>query len=108
MDTMAELVIRRTRPFAVIALLATLVPKPTLAQDGAGSRIIPSNAVVVTGYGTVGYLNRDENDPIPNTFSATFAPIFLFQFQDRIMFESELEFDVADGVTQTGARKEHL
>ncbi len=102
MDTVAKLVIGRMRPWAVMALLATVVPKPTLAQDGEGSRIIPSNAVVISGYGTVGYLYRTEKDALPSTFSASFAPIFLFQFQDRILFESELEFDVADGVTQTG------
>ena len=102
MDTVAKLVISRMRLLAVIALLASVVPKPTLAQDGAGSRIIPSNAVVLSGYGTVGYLYRPGKNAAPSTFSASFAPIFLFQFQDRFLFETELEFDVEDGVTQTG------
>ncbi len=102
MDTTARVVVKQMGAWAVIALLATGAPTPTLAQDGEGSRIIPSNAVVISGYGTVGYLNRTEKDAIPNTFSAAFAPIFLFQFQDKVMFESELEFDVEDGVTQTG------
>ena len=92
----------RMRSLAGIALLAILLPKPTLAQEGAGSRITPSNAVVITGYGTVGYLHRPEKNAAPSTFSASFSPIFLFQFQDRFLFESELEFDVEDGVTQTG------
>ena len=102
MDTVAKMLITLMRPVAVLALLATIVPQPTLAQDGEGSRIIPTNAVVISGYGTVGYLYRTEKDAVPNSFSASFSPVFLFQFQDRFLFETELEFDVEDGVTQTG------
>ena len=96
------MVITRMRPLAVFALLAIVVPTSTLAQDGAGSQIIPSNAVVITGYGTVGFLYRPDEDAAPNTFTASFSPIFLYQFQDKFLFESELEFEVEDGVTETG------
>jgi hypothetical protein len=29
-------------------------------------------------------------------------PIFLYQFQDRVLFEAEFEFELSEGVTQTG------
>ena len=102
MDTVADMTITPLRLLAVLAVLVTAAPVPVLGQDGAGNSIIPSNSVVITGYGTVGYLGRSGENADPNTFSASFSPIFLYQFLDRIMFEAELEFDVADGVTETG------
>lgn len=102
MDTVADMIIRPLRLLAVAAVLVTAAPVAVLAQDGAGSSIIPSHSVVITGYGTVGFLGRPGDNAEPNTFSASFSPIFLYQFLDRIMFESELEFSLADGITETG------
>lgn len=107
MDTVREVNLMM-RSLAALVVLAALLPPVTQAQESPGGRIIPSNAVVTTGYGTVGYLHRPGEDADPSTFSASFAPIFLFQFQDRIMFESELEFEVADGVTETGLEYAHI
>ncbi len=65
------------------------------------ARVVPTNAFVVSGYGTTGYLYRTQGDN-RNEFFASVNPIFLFQFQDRVLFETELEFAVEEGVTETG------
>ena len=66
------------------------------AQDAATR---PSHAFVVTGYGTAGGLKSED---LNSTFFATVAPIFLFQFSDRVIAETELEFALEEGVTRTG------
>lgn len=89
-------------PFLAIALL--IVPGGLRAQEEeqeTNTRIVPTNNFVVTGYGTVGYVARTTGDNI-NSFTAGFNPIFLFQFQDRILFQAEFEFELADGITETG------
>jgi len=74
---------------------------PETGESSSAHRIIPTNSFVMSGYGTVGYFTRTQGERI-NAFTASFAPLFLFQFQDRILFEAELEFEIEDGVTQTG------
>ena len=71
-----------------------------VAQDEAPQRIIPTNHAVLTGYGTVGYRYRSGGGG--NAFTAAVNPIFLWQFQDRFLFEAELEFEIQEGVTETG------
>lgn len=110
--------IRRTAPIAaLLAGLTSLLGASNLAaQDPPGSgdpgsqpgddqpttqRVVPTNSFLVSGYGTVGYLARTEGDKA-NAFTASFNPILLFQFQDKILFEAELEFEVEDGITETG------
>ena len=64
-------------------------------------RIIPTNQVLITGYGTVGYGYQTQGENI-NAFTSSMNPIFLFQFQDRVLFEAEFEFALEGGVTETG------
>lgn len=92
----------RTRLTVLVATLAgvAVMAPQAKAQDG-GERIVPTNNAVLTGYGTVGYGYRTQGEN-QNEFTASFSPIFLFQFQDRFLFEVELEFELQEGVTETG------
>lgn len=87
---------------ACTALAVATAPATGIAQETEGTRIVPTNNVVLTGYGTVGYVYRPDSEDNPNEFTAQFSPVFLYQFQDKILFEAELEFELEDGVTQTG------
>lgn len=93
---------RIAAPLAALTLVASAV---ALAgqddEDPPSRRVVPTNAFLVTGYGTVGYAARPEGDN-ENEFTASFSPILLFQFQDRILFEAEFEFELQEGVTETG------
>ncbi len=95
----------RARPLAIMVLLA--FPRAIEAQDARADdeptimRIVPTHSFVLTGYGTVGYGLRTEGEN-ENQFTASFNPIMLFQFQDRILFEAEFEFELQEGVTETG------
>lgn len=72
-----------------------------LATGLDAQRIIPTNQVLITGYGTVGYGYQTQGAH-ENAFFSSLSPIFLFQFQDRVLFEAELEFELEGGVTETG------
>ncbi len=87
---------------ASVALALAGTPGMGAAQESGSARIVPTNNVVLTGYGTVGYLYRPGSEDNRNEFTAQFAPVFLYQFQDKILFEAELEFELEDGVTRTG------
>ncbi len=94
--------IMRFRPPAMLGgLVALLAAAPVLAQEPPGHRIVPTNHAVLTGYGTVqyGYGTQGEHE---NAFMTRVNPIFLYQFQDRVLFETEFEFALAEGVTETG------
>ncbi len=85
----------------VLAGVAMLIAAPAAAaQEAGGQRVVPTNQVVISGYGTVGYAYRPQSNQ--NEFTTSFNPIFLFQFQDRILFEAEFEFEVEEGITETG------
>lgn len=85
-----------------LALALSVPPLGLLAQEEAApSRVVPTNAFILTGYGTVGYAMRPEGDN-ENEFTSSFNPILLFQFQDRVLFEAEFEFELQEGVTETG------
>ncbi len=96
---------RRTGLTTLLAFFAAVSPlmaqDPPAAEGSGNRRIVPTNSFLVTGYGTVGYTARTVGENI-NAFTASFAPIFLFQFQDRILFEAEFEFELQEGVTETG------
>jgi hypothetical protein len=81
-----------------------LFAAPGSSQERPAERIVPTHAVVLTGYGTVGhqYLAADGHDAPPSAFQASVSPVFLYQFQDRILFEAELEFELEEGATRTG------
>lgn len=87
----------RARECLALLLFGVMVPTAAMAQ----SRIIPSNEVVLTGYGTVGY-RFDTQGENANRFFSSVSPVFLFQFQDRVLFETELEFELNEGITETG------
>ncbi len=85
-----------------VAVVALMLPGPNAAaQDVTGERVVPTHHTVISGYGTVGYLYRTQGDN-ENEFTASINPIFLFQFQDRILFEAEFEFELEEGITETG------
>lgn len=56
---------------------------------------------MVTGYGAAGYQATFAEDDVPNDFTALLAPIFLFQIDDRFLFESELEFELENDEVET-------
>jgi hypothetical protein len=91
------------RAIGIAAALLMAVNAEALGQEatGTGERVVPTTQVVISGYGTVGYGIRTQGDN-ENAFNATVNPIFLFQFQDRILFEAEWEFELEGGVTETG------
>lgn len=81
----------------ILVMVAAVASGPTAWAQG----ISPTNQVVITGYGTVGWAGKVAGDNA-NAFTASVSPVFLWQFQSRVLFEAELEFAVADGVTETG------
>lgn len=84
----------------IFAMACAFVAVPFTAQAQA-NRMVPTNEVVLTGYGTVGYL-LDTQGENANRFTASISPVFLFQFQDRVLFEAEFEFSLQEGITETG------
>ena len=73
----------------------------------SAQRIVPTNHMFVSGYGTVGYgyQTQGENE---NAFTSSLNSIFLFQFQDRVLFEAEFAFALEGGVTETALEYAHL
>ena len=84
-----------------------LLPQPTAAQDPGDAsddaeQFFPRHGYLLTGYGAAGYTTVfAEGDNQPNNFSAILAPVMLFQISDRFLFESEFEFELEEGVTET-------
>jgi len=64
----------------------------------------PSNTqFMIRGYGHTGFTSTKTNDETESTFDGgTFAPIFLFTHNDRLMFEAELEFTLSHGDLDVG------
>lgn len=81
--------------------VALSITVPRVAAQEVGERVVPTNEVVISGYGTVGYTYRTQGDNA-NEFNTSVNPIFLFQFLDRFLFEAEFEFELEGGVTETG------
>lgn len=79
-----------------VALIGVLAAPTALAAQRAD---LPSHSLVVSGYGTAGWLR---GDGLSNGFFTSLAPIFLFSMSDRVFAEAELEFELEDGVTRTG------
>jgi len=98
---MGATAIRRSVACAGVALAIGVGGSQLDAQQVTGDRVFPSNQVVITGYGTVGYGIRTQGEH-DNAFNSSISPVFLFQFQDRILFEAEFEFELQEGVTETG------
>lgn len=83
----------------VIAAMSAAGARGGAAQEE--SRFVPTNHTVISGYGTVGYFFGVPGANT-NAFTGSVNPIFLFQFQDRWLFEAELEFEIEEGITETG------
>ena len=47
----------------------------------------------LAGYGTATYVNSENGS---DAFSGNFSPIFHFQYKDRVLWESELEFEIGE------------
>ena len=107
MDTVTRHAARawlRAAVLLVVGIPLGLATAPDLAaqenqEKDNRSRIVPTNHAVLTGYGTVGWFYRSDDE---NAFTASFNPIFLYQFLDRFLFEVEFEFELQGGVTETG------
>ncbi len=78
-----------------------LLAAPALVAQAVGERLVPTNQVVISGYGTIGYNYRPFGEK-ENEFASSFNPMFLFQFQDWVLFEAELEFELEEGITEAG------
>lgn len=66
---------------------------------GAAEWKTPNTLIHMAGYADVGYVNQENSDGSFNI--GTFAPIFHYQYKDRVLLESELEFGVEeDGSTE--------
>ena len=58
---------------------------------------------MIRGYGHVGYESITTNGETSSTFNGgSFSPIFLFKHSDRLMFETELEFEINEGSLEVG------
>ncbi len=58
---------------------------------------------MIRGYGHMGYENVNINGDRESTYDGgAFAPIFLFKHSDRLMFETELEFQINEGSLEVG------
>lgn len=100
-----ERLFRRYLALAAIVTFIGLSGGEARAQEQAEedeSPVLPTTAFVLSGYATVGYEYATQSDLNLNSFTASFNPIFLFQFGDRFLFEAEFEFELAGGVTETG------
>lgn len=57
---------------------------------------------MIRGYGSAGFQSlNDEGEKESSFKSGTFAPILLFKFSDKFMFETELEFEYENGELET-------
>jgi len=58
---------------------------------------------MIRGYGHMGYESVTTNGNTKATYNGgSFSPIFLFKHSDRLMFETELEFEINDGSFDIG------
>jgi len=58
---------------------------------------------MIRGFGSAGFSSIDNNGDRTSSFNGgTFAPILLFKASDRLMFESELEFNITGDDLEVG------
>lgn len=77
----------------LLALMALLV-RPGAAQDAP-----PTVRALVTGYGAIGYSGAT-TDEFGNDFTATLAPVTLFQVGSDLLVEGELEVELEESATE--------
>ena len=81
----------------VLEPLPTTVNGATPASDASQSLL--GNNALLTGYGIASYTNREHTHGV---FGAQFTPIFLYRFNDTLLWESEVNFKIhSDGETET-------
>lgn len=85
---------------AVLVIAPAAAGQETSPPEPAG--VFPGHGYLLTGYGTAGYNVVFEDEETPNDFVASVNPILLFQISDRFLFEAEVEFELEEGVTETG------
>lgn len=57
---------------------------------------------MIRGYGSAGFQSLDDEGEKESSFNnGTFAPIILFKFSDKFMFETEMEFAYENGELET-------
>jgi hypothetical protein len=69
-------------------------------RDAISDLRLGTTNFLLTGYAVVGYTDREDEN---SSFSTGFNPIFLWQMNDRLFFEGELEFEFEDGETEVMA-----
>ena len=67
-------------------------------QKDARARQSGDTAFLLTGNATISYIDREGDD---STFNAVFRPTFLWQFDERLLFESKLEIRLQEGTEET-------
>lgn len=79
---------------AMMTLLWATLGRPTHAQE-----VAPSVRGVLSGYGAITFTARPDRD-FRNDFTATFSPLVLQQVGDDILFEAELDLELAEADTE--------
>ncbi len=82
----------------ILATMIALGSTSAFAQSsGESSSFGPRNTFLVSGYAFVNAVNPEDGK---SSFGTGFSPIFLWKSQDKLLFESELEFEQEDGATE--------
>lgn len=76
------------------------------AQTANGDDSSPERSnMLLTGYGVANFVNAENSS---SNFNSTFNPIFLWKVNNKIFFESEVEFELEEGATNIGLEYAHL
>lgn len=91
---------------ALVALgLLLVLASPALCQSTEGAEVpslyFPGHGFMITGYGGASYQATFADGTTPNDFKATLNPVLLWQIGDQFLFESEIEFGLEEGQTET-------
>lgn len=73
-----------------------------LKQETAESSVLGTDSIVhLAGYGAIGFSDVNDGDRAFST--ASFNPIFHYQYKDKVLFEAELEVEIGEnGETEIG------
>ncbi len=86
----------------VVTICLTMVlflVHPVWGQQSTPDRDSGKTSFMLSGYG---FVNFENEDGAPSNFEPGFNPIFLWKLNDRVFFESEVEFELEDGGTAVG------
>ncbi len=79
-----------------LVFLMVLSAQAAFSQDENAQGNANTTQFLLGGYGFVNFENEDGS---PSNFESGFNPIFLWKLNDRVFFESEVEFELEDGGT---------